>query len=108
LSIFHQEPQQSENKDNVGVLEEEQADHQSEQSSISNVSTNYTIPEGHATSESSTKLTGDVNADEQTIVDTRSEENLENKDTRETTAEKETDANQSTDVEIPKTETEGN
>ncbi|KAL5172128.1 hypothetical protein HKD37_16G044944 [Glycine soja] len=106
-STVVEEPQQSENKDNVGVLEEEQADHQSEQSSISNVSTNYTIPEGHATSESSTKLTGDVNADEQTIVDTRSEENLENKDTRETTAEKETDANQSTDVEIPKTETEG-
>ena len=43
-----------------------------------------------------------------TIVVTRSKENLENKDACEITAKKKTDANQPTDVEIPKTETKGN
>ena len=108
LSIFNQEPEQSETKDNVGVVKEEQVDHQSEQLSISNVITNYTILEGHITSESSTKLTGDVDVDGWTIVVTRSKENLENKDACEITAKKKTDANQPTDVEIPKTETKGN
>ena len=64
--------------------------------------------EGHVTSECSTKLTGDVDVDGRTIVVTCSEENLENKDACEITSEKETDANQSTDVEIPKTEAKGN
>ena len=100
--------EQSETKDNVGVVKEEQVDHQSEQLSISNVITNYTILEGHITSESSTKLTGDVDVDGWTIVVTRSKENLENKDACEITAKKKTDANQPTDVEIPKTETKGN
>ena len=107
LYIFNQKPEQPENKDNIGEVKEEQADHQSEELSVSNVSTNYITPEGHVTSECSTKLTGDVDVDGRTIVVTCSEENLENKDACEITSEKETDANQSTDVEIPKTETEG-
>ncbi|XP_028208015.1 microtubule-associated protein futsch isoform X6 [Glycine soja] len=106
-STVVEEPEQSETKDNVGVVKEEQVDHQSEQLSISNVITNYTILEGHITSESSTKLTGDVDVDGWTIVVTRSKENLENKDACEITAKKKTDANQPTDVEIPKTETKG-
>jgi len=108
LSIFNQEPEQPENVDNVGEVKEEQAGHQSEELSVSNVSTNYTTPEGHITSESNTKLTGDVDVDGRTIVVTHSEETLDNKDDCEITAEKETDANQSTDVDIPKTQTEGN
>jgi len=108
LSIFNQEPEQPENMDNIGVVKEEQADNQSEQMSMSNGSTNYTIPEGHVTSESSTKSTGDVDVDERTIVDTCLEENLENKDACEITAGKATDGYQSIDVEIPKKEIGGN
>ena len=83
-------------------------DDESEQMSMSNGSTNYTIPEGHVTSESSTKSTGDVDVDERTIVDTCLEENLENKDACEITAGKATDGYQSIDVEIPKKEIGGN
>ena len=90
------------------MVKEEQADNQSEQMSMSNGSTNYTIPEGHVTSESSTKSTGDVDVDERTIVDTCLEENLENKDACEITAGKATDGYQSIDVEIPKKEIGGN
>ena len=68
LYIFNQKPEQPENKDNIGEVKEEQADHQSEELSVSNVSTNYITPEGHVTSECSTKLTGDVDVDGRTIA----------------------------------------
>ena len=108
MYIFNQEPEQPEKTDNIGVVKDVKADHQFEESNVLNGSTNYTTPGGHITSESSKNSTGDVDIDEQIIVDTCSEGNLENKYASEITAEKETDANQLTDVEIPKTETEGN
>lgn len=107
MNIFNQQCEQPETKDNIGILKQ-QADHQSVQSSVPSVITNYATAEGHVKSKSSTKLTDDVNVDQQKTVDSCSKKNLENKDTSEISAKQAIDAKQSTDAEIPKSETEGN
>lgn len=104
--MFKQESDQPETKANAGIVKEEQADNQSQVSSMQSVITNYITAEGHLASESNTKLNYDVN--EQKIVDSQSEENLENKDASKITTEEATDAKQLTDVEIQKLETDGN
>lgn len=72
------------------------------------VITSYTTAEGHVTSESTTKLTDDVNIYEQKTINARSIEDLENRDASEITAEQVRHTKQSTDGEIPKSETKGN
>ena len=105
--IFNQEPEQPETKD-IGIVKEEQANHQSQESSMQTVITSYTTAEGHVTSESTTKLTDDVNIYEQKTINARSIEDLENRDASEITAEQVRHTKQSTDGEIPKSETKGN
>ena len=58
--------------------------------------------------ESSTKLTDNVDPNEQKTVESCSVENLYNQDATEIAAEEATDAKQSTDVETTQLETEGN
>lgn len=102
--MFKQESDQPETKANAGIVKEEQADNQSQVSSMQSVITNYITAEGHLASESSTKLSF---MNEQKTVDA-SVENLEIKDASEITAEEATDAKQLTDEEIQKSETESN
>ena len=89
-------------------IQAEKADHQSEESSLQSVITNYITAEGPVTSQSITKLSDDADNDEQKTVESCSANNLQNKDAREIIAEEATDAKQSTDVDIPKSETKGN
>lgn len=103
MYIFKQEP---ETNANVGIVKEEQSDNRSQGSSMQNMIANYITAEGHLASESNTKLNYDVN--EQKLVDSQSEQNLENKDASKITTEEATDAKQLTDVEIQKLETDGN
>ena len=102
--MFKQESDQPETKANAGIVKEEQADNQSQVSSMQSVITNYITAEGHLASESSTKLSF---MNEQKTVDA-SVENLEIKDASEITAEDATDAKQLTDEEKQKSETESN
>ncbi|KAK7395723.1 hypothetical protein VNO78_16290 [Psophocarpus tetragonolobus] len=102
-SIIVEESEKSENKDNIGIEKEEQA----EGYSVQNAITNYIIAEGPVTSQSSTKLSDDVDFDEQKTIESRSIQNLENMDASETTAEESPDAKILTDVEMPTKETKG-
>nr|KYP45455.1 hypothetical protein KK1_033026 [Cajanus cajan] len=104
MSTVVEEPNKPETKPNVGIVKEEQADNQSEGSSMQSVTTNFAASEGHVTSKSSTKLSYDV--DEQKMVKPQSIENLENKDASDITLEEVTNAKQLTD-EIQKSEIEG-
>lgn len=106
--ILNQEPEQPETKDNIGIVKEEPASHQSEESSVQSINTNCITAEGHLTLESSTKLTDNVDPNEQKTVESCSVENLYNQDATEIAAEEATDAKQSTDVETTQLETEGN
>ncbi|XP_020236707.1 uncharacterized protein LOC109816216 isoform X4 [Cajanus cajan] len=103
MSTVVEEPNKPETKPNVGIVKEEQADNQSEGSSMQSVTTNFAASEGHVTSKSSTKLSYDV--DEQKMVKPQSIENLENKDASDITLEEVTNAKQLTD-EIQKSEIE--
>ncbi|XP_020236230.1 uncharacterized protein LOC109815830 [Cajanus cajan] len=60
MSTVVEEPNKPETKPNVGIVKEEQADNQSEGSSMQSVTTNFAASEGHVTSKSSTKLSYDV------------------------------------------------
>ncbi|RDX85987.1 hypothetical protein CR513_32761, partial [Mucuna pruriens] len=100
MSNAVEETDQPENKENNNIVKE-QADHPSEGSSIQNAITDYIKQEGNLTSESSTKLSDDV--DEQKTEESHGVENFENKDASKISA----DAKQFTDVEIQNSETEG-
>lgn len=93
VSTVIEEPVQLETKDNISIVKE-QADQQSEETSMQSVTTNYII-EGHVISESTTKLTDDVH-------ESHSIKNLERKDANEI-REEATDVKQS----IRKTEAKG-
>ncbi|XP_014524009.1 titin homolog isoform X6 [Vigna radiata var. radiata] len=98
LSTVIEEPVELETKHNIGILKE-QANQQSEETSMQNVTTNYII-EGHVTSESSIKVADDVHKSD-------SIKNLEKKDENEIREEEAQDVKQSTNVEIPKREAKG-
>ncbi|XP_052729498.1 uncharacterized protein LOC128195557 isoform X3 [Vigna angularis] len=98
LSTVIEEPVELETKHNISLLKE-QANQQSEETSMQNVTTNYII-EGHVTSESSIKVADDVHKSD-------SIKNLEKKDENEIREEEATDVKQSTNVEIPKREAKG-
>lgn len=87
-------------------MKEEQADNQSEESSVQSFITNYIIVERHTTSESNKELSDDVNPDGQKKVESHLVEFLEIKDASEIRA-KGIHSKQLTDVEIQKSETEG-
>lgn len=87
-------------------MKEGQADHQSEESSVQSFITNYIIVERHTTSESNKELSDDVDLDGQKKVESQLEEFLEIKDASEIRA-KGIHSKQPTDVEIQKSETEG-
>jgi len=104
---LNQEPEQPETKTNTGIPIEEEADHQSEESSVESLITNYITAEGHVISESSTKLRDDVNVNQQKSVESGLVEFLENKDAGHIRVEG-TYSKQLTDAEIQSSETEGN
>ncbi|KAL2320147.1 hypothetical protein Fmac_029116 [Flemingia macrophylla] len=91
LYIFNQEPCQLETEANRSIVKEEQADNMLKE---------------HVTAESSTKLSYDV--DKQERVEPHFIENLENRHISEITLEEATNAKQPADVEMQKSETEGN
>ncbi|XP_027927968.1 titin isoform X22 [Vigna unguiculata] len=105
-SIVVKESKQQETKANVDLVKEEQADNQSEESSVQSFITNYIIVERHTTSESNKELSDDVNPDGQKKVESHLVEFLEIKDASEIRA-KGIHSKQLTDVEIQKSETEG-
>ncbi|XP_047177641.1 golgin subfamily B member 1-like isoform X5 [Vigna umbellata] len=105
-SIVVEESKQPETKANADLVKEEQADHQSEESSVQSFITNYIIVERHTTSESNKELSDDVDLDGQKKVESHLEEFLEIKDASEIRA-KGIHSKQLTDVEIQKSETEG-
>ncbi|RDX85984.1 hypothetical protein CR513_32756, partial [Mucuna pruriens] len=100
-----EEPDQPETKDNDGIAKEEQADHQSEGSNMQSVITNYRTEDRILTSESSTKLSDDV--DERKTEESHEIENFENRDASKISAAEATDAKQFTDVEIQNSKIEG-
>lgn len=87
-------------------MKEEQADHQSEESSVQSFITNYPIVEKHMTSESNKELSDDVDLNGHKKVESHLVECLEIKDASEIRA-KGILSNQLTDVEIQKSETKG-
>ncbi|KAK7395724.1 hypothetical protein VNO78_16291 [Psophocarpus tetragonolobus] len=108
-----EEPDQPKTKVNVVIVEEEQADNQSQGSSIQSVITNCIVPEGRRASESSTKISYDMN-EQKTVEDLEikdaskiTEEDLEIKDASKITAEEVTNDKELSNVEIEKSETEG-
>ncbi|RDX85974.1 hypothetical protein CR513_32745, partial [Mucuna pruriens] len=104
MSTVVEEPDQPETKDNDSVVKEEQADRQSEGSSMQSVIINYRTEEGILTLESSTKLSDDVAA--QKTEESHKVENFENRDASKVSEDEEADAKQFTDVEIQNSETE--
>jgi len=87
-------------------VKEEQADHQSEESSVQSFITNYLIVERHMTSESNKESSDDVDLDGHKKEESHLVEFLQIKDASEIRA-KGIHTNQLTDIEIQKSETEG-
>ncbi|KAK7339568.1 hypothetical protein VNO77_20245 [Canavalia gladiata] len=96
---------QTETLANIGTVYKEQADHQSEASSMQCVITKYINAEGIVASENSTRSSYDADKHEKT-VDSHSVENLESKDGSKIIAQEATYSKQLTDMEIKKSETE--
>ncbi|XP_068485819.1 uncharacterized protein [Phaseolus vulgaris] len=103
-SIIVEEP---ETKDNVNIIKQEQANNQSEKSSIQRGITDNITAEGLVTLESNRKISDDVCTDEQKTVKSCSTENLDNKNASEIRVEKSSEAKPSTYVEIIESKTQG-
>jgi len=104
-SALNQEP---ETKDDANIVKQEQANNQSEKSSIPRDITHNITAEGRLTSEGNREISDDVRTDERKTLKSCSRENLDNKNASEIRVEKASEAKQSTYAEILDSETQGN